>query len=55
MVSSELQVGIDKVGASKATSVKNSSPFLTALLAVIFLGEAMSWFLVAGVFVLSRG
>lgn len=40
--------GIDKVGASKATSVKNSSPFLTALLAVIFLGEKMSWFLVTG-------
>jgi uncharacterized membrane protein len=41
--------GIDKVGASKATSVKNSSPFLTAVLAVAFLGESMSWFLVAGV------
>jgi transporter family protein len=41
--------GIDKVGASKATSVKNSSPFLTALLAVIFLGERPSWWLAAGV------
>lgn len=36
--------GIDKVGASKATSVKNSSPFLTAILAVLFLGESLSWF-----------
>ena len=41
--------GIDKVGASKATSVKNSSPFLTAILAVIFLGESLTWLLVAGV------
>ena len=41
--------GIDKVGASKATSVKNSSPFLTAILAVVFLGESVSWLLVAGV------
>lgn len=41
--------GIDKVGASKATSVKNSSPFLTAILAVLFLGESVSWLLVAGV------
>jgi drug/metabolite transporter, DME family len=41
--------GIDKVGASKATSVKNSSPFLTAILAVLFLGESVSWLLAAGV------
>ena len=41
--------GIDKVGASKATSVKNSSPFLTAILAIVFLGEAMNWYIFAGV------
>jgi drug/metabolite transporter, DME family len=41
--------GIDKVGASKATSVKNSSPFLTTILAVLFLGESVSWLLLAGV------
>ena len=41
--------GIDKVGASKATSVKNSSPFLTAILAIVFLGEAMNWHIFAGV------
>lgn len=41
--------GIDKVGASKATSVKNSSPFLTTILAVLFLGESASWLLLAGV------
>ncbi len=40
--------GIEKVGASKATSVKNSSPFLTALLAVVFLDEQVSWLLVTG-------
>jgi uncharacterized membrane protein len=47
--------GIDKVGASKATSVKNSSPFLTAILAVLFLGESMSWFLAAGVTLIVLG
>lgn len=47
--------GIDKVGASKATSVKNSSPFLTALLAILFLGEAMSWFIFAGVALIVLG
>jgi transporter family protein len=47
--------GIDKVGASKATSVKNSSPFLTALLAVLFLGEKPSWFLAAGVILIVLG
>jgi drug/metabolite transporter (DMT)-like permease len=41
--------GIDLVGASKATSVKNGSPLLTVILAVLFLGEEMSWFIVAGV------
>jgi DME family drug/metabolite transporter len=41
--------GIDKVGASKATSVKNSSPFLTTILAVLFLGESVSGLLLAGV------
>ncbi len=47
--------GIDKVGASKATSVKNSSPFLTAILAIVFLGEAMSWFIFAGVTLIVLG
>jgi len=54
--------GIDRVGASNATSVKNRSPFLTAILAMVCRGEAMNGFIfagvalfVAGVFVLSRG
>lgn len=47
--------GIDKVGASRATSVKNSSPFLTAILAVVFLGEALSWFLAAGIALIVLG
>jgi uncharacterized membrane protein len=41
--------GIDKVGASRATSIKNGSPLLTALLAVVFLGEDMNGFIIAGV------
>jgi len=41
--------GIDKVGASKATSVKNSSPFLTAILAVVCLGETLNGYILAGV------
>jgi drug/metabolite transporter, DME family len=41
--------GIDKVGASKATSVKNSSPILTTILAVIFLGEELTWPIAVGV------
>jgi uncharacterized membrane protein len=47
--------GIDKVGASKATSVKNSSPFLTTILAVLFLGESVSWLLLAGVALIVLG
>lgn len=47
--------GIDKVGASKATSVKNSSPFLTAILAVLFLSESVSWLLFAGVTLIVLG
>ena len=47
--------GIDRVGASKATSVKNSSPILTTFLAVIFLGEEMSWWILAGVLLIVAG
>ena len=47
--------GIDKVGASKATSVKNSSPLLTAILAVIFLGETVNVFMVAGIAAIIAG
>ena len=47
--------GIDKVGASKATSVKNSSPFLTAILAVVLLGEQLSWLLAAGITLIVLG
>ncbi len=47
--------GIDKVGASKATSVKNSSPLLTAILAIIFLGEAVNVFIVAGIAAIIAG
>jgi uncharacterized membrane protein len=47
--------GIDKVGASKATSIKNGSPLLTALLAVVFLGEDMNGFIIAGVSLIVLG
>jgi uncharacterized membrane protein len=47
--------GIDRVGASKATSVKNSSPILTTFLAVIFLGEEMSVWILAGVLLIVAG
>lgn len=53
--------GIDKVGASKSTSVKNSSPILTVLLAVIVLGEELTFpvavgsvLIVIGILVLYR-
>lgn len=53
--------GIDKVGASKSTSVKNSSPLLTVVLAVLLLGEELSFaaaagsvLIVTGILVLSR-
>jgi uncharacterized membrane protein len=47
--------GIDKVGASKATSVKNSAPFLTAVLAFLFLGEKLTWFIGGGVTLIVLG
>lgn len=53
--------GIDKVGASKATSVKNSSPLLTVLLSALFLGEELTFpiaigvvLIVVGILVLSK-
>jgi uncharacterized membrane protein len=47
--------GIDKVGASRATSIKNGSPLLTALLAVVFLAEDMNGFIIAGVCLIVLG
>jgi uncharacterized membrane protein len=47
--------GIDKVGASKATSVKNSSPFLTAVLAFLFLDEEITWYIAGGVILIVLG
>jgi len=47
--------GIDKVGASKATSVKNSSPLLTAILAIFFLGEEVNAYIIGGVFAIIAG
>lgn len=47
--------GIDKIGASKATSIKNSSPLLTAVLAVLIIGEQMTWYIAAGVMLIVFG
>jgi uncharacterized membrane protein len=47
--------GIDKVGASKATSVKNISPFLTAVLAFLFLDEEITWYIAGGVILIVLG
>jgi uncharacterized membrane protein len=47
--------GIDKIGASKATTVKNGSPLLTAVLAFFLLGEELTWYIVAGVVLIVLG
>lgn len=47
--------GIDKVGASKATSVKNSAPLLTTFLAVVVLGEELTFLVLAGVVLIVGG
>ncbi|OGQ81311.1 MAG: hypothetical protein A3F90_03335 [Deltaproteobacteria bacterium RIFCSPLOWO2_12_FULL_60_19] len=47
--------GIDTVGASKATSVKNSSPLLTTILAVVFLGEDLTLPIALGVVLIVFG
>lgn len=47
--------GIDIVGASKATSVKNGSPILTTILAVIFLGEQLTFPIALGVVLIVVG
>lgn len=41
--------GIDKLGASKSISVKNSAPILTTFLAVIILGEELTLLIAVGV------
>ncbi len=47
--------GIDTVGASKSTSVKNSSPILTTILAVILLGEELTLPIAVGVALIVAG
>lgn len=47
--------GIDKVGASKSTSVKNSAPLLTTFLGVIVLGEEITFLILAGVVLIVAG
>ncbi|MBI4527894.1 MAG: DMT family transporter [Deltaproteobacteria bacterium] len=47
--------GIDKVGASKSTSIKNGSPILTTFLAMIFLGEELTVPVAIGVLLIVIG
>lgn len=47
--------GIDKIGASKSISVKNSSPILTTVLAAVFLGEEVTLFTAVGVVLIVGG
>lgn len=47
--------GIHKVGASKATSVKNSSPILTTILAMALLGEELTVPVAVGVLLIVTG
>lgn len=47
--------GIDKVGAAKATSIKNSSPILTTILAMVLLGESVTPAIAGGVLLIVLG
>ena len=47
--------GIDTVGVSKSVSIKNSSPILTTILAVVILGERVTLPLAAGVVLIVAG
>jgi len=48
-------IGIDRVGASKSISVKNSSPILTILLAVFLLGEELTFAVAIGALLIVAG
>lgn len=50
-----LNLGIDRVGASKSVTVKNSSPLITVLLGWALLGERVGWETVTGVMVIVGG
>lgn len=47
--------GIDRVGASKSVTVKNSSPLLTTVLALFFLGEEVTFSIGAGIVLIVVG
>lgn len=47
--------GIDEVGASRAQSIVNSAPLLTAVYAVVLLGEAATPFIAIGVVLIVSG
>ena len=47
--------GIDEVGASKAQSIVNSAPLLTAIYAIVLLGETATPLILIGVFLIVTG
>ncbi len=47
--------GIDEIGASKAQSIANSAPLLTAVYAVVLLGETATPFILVGVVLIVGG
>lgn len=46
---------VDRVGAAKSQALVNSSPLVTVLLAIVFLGEAISWQICLGALLISTG
>ena len=46
---------VDQIGASRAQSLNNSSPFITVLLAALFLGEPLTWAVLLGVMLIISG
>lgn len=44
-----MYTAIDKLGAAPATAIKNSAPVITTALAVLLLGETVSWLQVAAI------
>jgi uncharacterized membrane protein len=48
-------VGIDRVGASVAAAIHNLHPFMATTLAIVFLGERVTWPILAGTMILVLG
>lgn len=48
-------IGIARIGVSRASPLKGTSPLLGALLAIIFLGENPAWYHLAGILLVVAG